>query len=103
MKKSKSGPGDVILEVKSKAHLHKIILRKDTLEIIMGPNSFIFDLDKIQSIVPTKGSDGFFAASRAKIRIEGEPRGDKWTAKIWNFNFHHTQNDDIKKFVDTPC
>ena len=76
MKKPKFVSGDVILEVESKVHLHKIILRKDTLEIIMGSNSFIFDLDDIQNIAPIKGNDGIFTVTPAEIRVVGQSRGD---------------------------
>ena len=99
MKKPEFVPGDVILEVKSNAHLHKIILRKDTLEIIMGPNSYIFDLEKIQSIKSDKGRGGLFTAKTAEIRVVGQPRGDDRT-DIWRVSFPHNQNDEINKLVD---
>ena len=104
MKKSEFVPGDVILEVKSNTHLHKIILRKDTLELIMGPKNYIFDLDKITSITPVKGSGGgLFTARQAKpaeIRIVGQSRGGDGTP-IWSISFQYNQNDEINKFVDT--
>ena len=105
MKKPEFVPGDVILEVKSNAHLHKIILRKDTLELIMGSNSFIFDLDKIQSIESDKGRApllplDFLRETPAEIRIAGQSRG-VLGSDIWHVLFQHTQNDEINKFVDT--
>ena len=103
MNKPKFVPGDVILEVKSKAHLNKIILRKDTLEIIMESKSFIFDLEKTTSITPVKGSNGLFTARQAKpteIRIVGQSRGGDGPS-IWPISFQHNQNDEINKFVDT--
>ena len=93
MKKPKFVQGDVILEVESKVHLHKIILRKDTLEIIMGSNSFIFDLDDIQDIAPIKGSEGFFIESPTEIRIVGKSGGAR------RIRFQHNQNDEITKLV----
>ena len=103
MKKPEFVPGDVILEIKSNFHNNRIILRKDTLEIIMGPNSFIFDLDKIQSIKSDKGRGGLFTARQAKpveIRIVGQSRGGDETP-IWPILFQYNQNDEINKFVDT--
>ena len=99
MKKPEFVPGDVILEVKSNTHLHKIILRKDTLEIIMGPYSYIFDLEKIQSIKSDKGRGGLFTAKTAEIRVVGQPRGVDRT-DIWHVLFPHNQNDEINKLVD---
>jgi hypothetical protein len=101
MKKPEFGPGDIILEIKS--NIHKIILRKDTLEIYRGPQSFIFDLDKIQSIKSDKGRGGLFTARQAKpveIRIVGQSRGGDETP-IWPILFQYNQNDEINKFVDT--
>ena len=100
MKKPKFVSGDVILEVESKVHLHKIILRKDTLEIIMGSNSFIFDLDDIQNIAPIKGNDGIFTVTPAEIRVVvGQSRGDDGP-EIWHVLFQHSQNDEVTKFVN---
>ena len=105
MKKPKFGPGDVILEIKVRAAgLHKITLRKDTLELIMGPKNYIFDLDKITSITPVKGSGGgLFTARQAKpteIRIVGQSRGGDGTP-LWSISFQYNQKDEINKFVDT--
>ena len=101
MKKPEFVPGDVILEIKS--NIHKIILRKDTLEIIMGPNSYIFDLEKIQSIKLFKGSGGFFTGKPAEIEVVGQSRywkseGNRQT-DIWHIFLQPNQNDEINKFI----
>ena len=98
MKKPKFVSGDVILEVKSKINLHKIILRKDTLELLMGSKSWIFDLDDIQNITPIKGNDGIFTVKPAEIKVEGQSRGDDWP-EIWHVLFQHNQIDEITKLV----
>jgi hypothetical protein len=100
MKKPEFVPGDVFLEIKSNFHNNRIILRKDTLEIIMGPISYIFDLEEITSITPVKGSGGLFTAKAAEIRVEGQSRGGDRT-DIWHVSFPHNQNDEINKFADT--
>ena len=98
MKKPEFVPGDVILEIKS--NIHKIILRKDTLEIYRGELYFIFDLEEITSITPVKGSGGLFTAKPAEIRIVGQSRGGDGPP-LWPISFQYNQNDEINKFVDT--
>ena len=101
MNKPKFVPGDVILEVQSKINLQKIILRKDTLELLMGTKSFIFDLDDIQNITPIKGNDGVFTVKPAQIRVVGQSRDDeKDGIDIWEILFQHNQNDEITELVD---
>ena len=99
MKKPEFVPGDVILEVESKVHLHKIILRKDTLEIYRGELHFIFDLEEITSITPVKGSGGLFTAKPAEIRIVGQSRGGD-RPPLWPISFQYNQNDEITKLVN---